>query len=102
MPVLLRIALRNLVEHKGKTLILGILVALGVVVLVVGNSLMDTARDGISRAFVDNYTGDVMISGTAEGPISLFGVQSVGGIDPTPVLPSYPTISSRSSNRSSR
>ncbi|MFW5836074.1 MAG: ABC transporter permease [bacterium] len=94
MPVLLRIALRNLVEHKGKTLILGILVAVGVVVLVVGNSLMDTARDGISRAFVDNYTGDVMISGTADGPISLFGVQSVGGIDPTPVLPDYPEIAS--------
>jgi len=92
MPVLLRIALRNLVEHKGKTLILGILVAVGVVVLVVGNSLMDTARDGISRAFVDNYTGDVMISGTAEGPISLFGVQSVGRIDPTPVLPRYPDV----------
>lgn len=92
MPVLLRIALRNLLEHKGKTLIIGILVAVGVVVLVVGNSLMDTARDGISRAFVDNYTGDVMISGTAEGPISLFGVQSVGGIDPTPVLPEYADI----------
>ncbi len=92
MPVLMRIALRNLIEHKGKTLIIGILVALGVVVLVVGNSLMDTARDGISRAFVDNYTGDIMISGTAEGPISLFGVQSVGGIDPTPVLPEYPDV----------
>lgn len=92
MPVLFRIAVRNLVEHKGKTLIIGILVALGVIVLIVGNSLMDTARDGISRAFVDNYTGDIMISGVAEGPISLFGVQSVGGIDPTPVLPEYETL----------
>ncbi len=92
MPVLFRIAMRNLVEHKGKTLIIGILVALGVVVLIVGNSLMDTAREGIARAFIDNYTGDIMISGTAEGPISLFGVQSVGGIDPTPVLPAYADI----------
>ncbi len=92
MPLLLRIALRNLLEHRGKTLIIGTLVALGVVVLIVGNSLMDTAREGIARAFVDNYTGEIMISGTAEGPISLFGVQSVGGIDPTPVLPDYPRI----------
>lgn len=92
MPLLLRIALRNLLEHKGKTLIIGILVALGVVVLIVGNSLMDTAREGISRAFIDNYTGEIMISGTAEGPVSLFGVQSVGGIDPTPVLPDYPAV----------
>lgn len=92
MPLLLRIALRNLLEHRGKTIIIGTLVALGVIVLIVGNSLMDTAREGIARAFVDNYTGDIMVSGTAEGPISLFGVQSVGGIDPTPVLPDYPRI----------
>jgi putative ABC transport system permease protein len=93
MSLLFRIAVRNLLEHRGKTFIIGILVALGVVVLVVGNSMMDTARRGIQRAFIDNYTGDIMISGTAESPISLFGVQSVGGIDPTPVLPDYDQIS---------
>lgn len=92
MSILFRIALRNLSEHRGKTLIIGILVALGVIVLVVGNALMDTARAGIQRAFIDNYTGDIMISGTAEGPVSLFGVQSVGGIDPTPVLPDFDEI----------
>lgn len=92
MSLLFRIAVRNLLEHRGKTLIIGILVALGVVVLVVGNSMMDTARRGIQRAFIDNYTADIMISGTAEAPISLFGVQSVGGIDPTPVLPDYEQI----------
>ncbi|MFP4378366.1 MAG: ABC transporter permease [Spirochaetales bacterium] len=92
MSVLFRIALRNLWQHKGKTLIIGILIGLGVVILVVGNSMMDTARRGIQRAFIDNYTANVMISGTAEAPISLFGVQSVGGIDPTPVLPDFPRI----------
>lgn len=92
MSILFRIAVRNLLEHRGKSLIIGILVALGVVVLVVGNSMMDTARRGIQRAFIDNYTADIMISGTAEAPISLFGVQTVGGIDPTPVLPDYEQI----------
>ena len=92
MSILFRIAVRNLLEHRGKSLIIGILVALGVVVLVVGNSMMDTARRGIQRAFIDNYTADIMISGTAEAPISLFGVQTVGGIDPTPVLPDYEEI----------
>jgi putative ABC transport system permease protein len=95
MSVLFRIALRNLWQHKGKTLIIGILIGLGVVILVVGNSMMDTARRGIQRAFIDNYTANVMISGTAEAPISLFGVQSVGGIDPTPVLPDFTRIVER-------
>ncbi|TVQ24135.1 MAG: ABC transporter permease [Spirochaetaceae bacterium] len=92
MPLLFRIALRNLLEHRGKTLILGILIALGVVILIVGNSMMDTAREGIRRAFIDNYTGDIMVAGIADGPISLFGVQTVGGIDPTPVLPDFDAI----------
>lgn len=92
MNVLLRIAARNLLEHKGKTLIIGIIVALGVIVLIVGNSLMDTATRGIRRAFIENYTGEVMISGVADGQVSLFGVQSVGGIDPTPVIPDYQRI----------
>ncbi|MEE8440505.1 MAG: FtsX-like permease family protein, partial [Spirochaetia bacterium] len=89
MGVLLRIALRNLLEHKGKTLIIGSIVALGVVVLVVGNALMDTARTGIERAFINNYTGDIMVAGLAEGNISLFGVQSIGGLEQTPVIPEF-------------
>ena len=92
MGVLLRIALRNLLEHKGKTLIIGSIVALAVVVLVVGNAMMDTARTGIERAFINNYTGNIMVSGLAEGSISLFGVQSVGGLEQTPVIPEFNEI----------
>lgn len=92
MGVLVRIAFRNLLEHKGKTLIIGIIVAVGVIVLVVGNAMMDTATRGIRRAFIDNYTGDIMISGLADGQISLFGVQSVGGLEQTPVLPDFKEI----------
>jgi putative ABC transport system permease protein len=92
VSVLLRIAVRNLLEHKGKTLIIGVIIAVAVIVIVVGNAMMDTARRGIERAFIDNYTGDIMISGIAEGDISLFGVQSVGGIEETPVIPEYRRI----------
>ena len=92
MPVLLRIAVRNLWEHRTKTLIIGIIIAAGVMVLIIGTSFIDTAADGIEKSFIDNYTGHIMISGIADAPISLFGVQSVGGLDPTPVLPEYKKI----------
>jgi ABC-type lipoprotein release transport system permease subunit len=85
-------ALRNLSEHKGKTLIIGTIIALGVGILLVGNALMDTAALGIERSFIDNYTGHIMISGTSDGAISLFGVQTVGGIDPTPTIPDYSRV----------
>ena len=94
MRVLIRIAIRNLLEHRAKTLIIGIIIALGIVVLIVGNSLMDTAALGIRKGFIDNYTGDVMISGLSENEISLFGVQSPGGLEDTPTLPNHDTIRS--------
>jgi putative ABC transport system permease protein len=87
MPVLVRIAFRNLLEHKSKTFIIGGLLALGVIILIVGNSFMDTAARGVKDTFIANYTGDVFISGKAKGPVSLFGVQAVGGQETTPILP---------------
>ena len=92
MGVIFRISLRNLLEHRGKTFIIGTIVALGVIVIVVGNSMMDTAAEGIRRSFIDNYTGHVMITGVADGDISLFRVQAVGGIEDTPSIPHYNEI----------
>lgn len=92
MPVLLRIAFRNLLEHKAKSLIIGVLLALGVVILVVGNAFMDTAAAGVKDSFIGNYTGDVFISAKARSPVSLFGVQSVGGRESTPTIPYYDKI----------
>jgi len=87
MPVTLRIAFRNLFEHKSKSIIIGILLALGAFVLVLGNSFIDASRQGIRTAFTDNYTGDVFVSGiSAEGEVSLFGVTSVGGLAATPQI----------------
>jgi putative ABC transport system permease protein len=93
MPVLVRIAFRNLLEHKSKTLIIGILLALGVIILIVGNAFMDTAAKGVKDTFIANYTGDVFISGkSTNGVVSLFGVQAAGGQETTPTLPYYDKI----------
>ena len=92
MPVILKIAFRNLFQHKGRSLIIGIMIAIGVIVLIIGNSMMDTAREGIERAFINNYTGHVFIHGIDEDPISLFGVQSAGEMKDIPIVPDYQKI----------
>jgi putative ABC transport system permease protein len=92
MPVLVRLALRNLVAHKAKSLIVGSIIALGVIVLVAGISFMDTAALGLRRSFIENFTGDVMISGKTGAPVSLFGVQSMGGTEGTPEIPRYEEV----------
>lgn len=92
MPVLFRIAFRNILEHKSKSIILGAIIALGVIIIVVGNSLMDSAQAGIERSFIANYTGNVMVSGIAQGKLSLFGVQSMGTREETPIIPEYDKV----------
>ena len=92
MPVTLRMAFRNLLEHKAKSLIVGILLSLGVLILVLGNSFLDASKRGIEASFTTNYTGDLIVTGVADGPVSLFGVQSVGGLDATPVIPDYEKV----------
>jgi putative ABC transport system permease protein len=95
MPVLIRIAFRNLLEHKAKSLIVGVLLALGVVILVVGNSFMDTAARGVKDTFIGNYTGDVFIAAKAKSTVSLFGVASVGGRETTQNLPYFDKVTAK-------
>jgi putative ABC transport system permease protein len=85
-------AFRNLLEHKAKSLIVGVLLSLGVLILVLGNSFLDASKRGIEASFTANYTGDLIVTGVTDGPVSLFGVQSVGGLDPTPVIPDYKKV----------
>ncbi|WP_320127861.1 FtsX-like permease family protein [uncultured Sphaerochaeta sp.] len=63
--VLIRIAFRNLKEHKTKTLIIGILITLGIAILVVGNSFTDTIKQGIAKNYIANYTGNVFIASSS-------------------------------------
>jgi putative ABC transport system permease protein len=93
MPVTLRLAFRNLFEHRSKSLIIGILLAVGSLILVTGNAFIDASRQGIRSAFTENYTGDVFVSGiSGEGDVSLFGVLSPGGLAVTPIIPDYERI----------
>jgi putative ABC transport system permease protein len=95
MPVILRIALRNLLQHRSKSLIIGILIAVGILILVVGNSMIETAEDGIKKTFIETYTGNIMISGRSDGDVSLFGVRSIGGMEETPIIPDYEQVKTR-------
>ena len=63
--------------------------AVGVLILVVGNTLINTIDTGIERSFIDNYTGNIMITGITKNDISLFGVQSPGGLEETPTIPDF-------------
>jgi putative ABC transport system permease protein len=95
MGTIFKIALRNLVQHKVKTLIVGALITLGITLTFVGNSLFESAAKGVKRGYSENFTGDVMLMGKSEKVFSLFGSEdfSAGmGAEPTPVIQKYPDV----------
>lgn len=91
LGVLIKIAFRNLKEHKTKTIIIGVLIALGIAILVVGNSFTDTIKKGIEKNYIQNYTGNLFIASSAIEDPSLIISNEL--FESTPkILPDFPAI----------
>ncbi|MCP4791229.1 MAG: ABC transporter permease [Gammaproteobacteria bacterium] len=59
--MLIKLALRNLLQHRSKSLIVGVLMAFGVMLLVVGNSVMSSLNKKMQASFTEQYSGDLFI-----------------------------------------
>jgi len=94
MPVLVRIAFRNMWEHKGKSLIIGSLFVLGVLIIIIGNSMMDAASIGLKNQYIESFTGNVMVSAKSENTYSIFGADSMdlSGDMTIPTIPDYEKV----------
>jgi len=93
MKIILTIAWRNIRQHKVKTLIIGLIMVIGIMVLVVGNSFMDSAAAGIEKSYIQNYTGHLMITGESKGYLTLFGFQDTTAMErAVPRIPEYAEI----------
>lgn len=88
LPLVASIALRNLFLHRSKTILIGTIMTLGIMVMFVGNSLIDTAIGGLTRMFVDGYTGDLMVTGPTTFPVTIFG-ETAGGEDVVPHIAKF-------------
>ena len=87
--IVARIAYGNLFLHKAKSLLLGTIMCVGIAVLFVGNSLIDTAIDGLRKMFVGGYTGDLMVTGPTSFPTTIFG-ETAGGEEVIPHIAKFP------------
>ena len=92
LRVILRLALRNLREHRSKTIIIGTIVAVGIAVLVAGNSIVEASARGIRTSFIDTFTGDVMVSGRTDSDLSVFGFPPQSFTEEIPQIGSYDLV----------
>lgn len=62
MGAIVKLALRNLKEHKSKTVIIALFLIFGIAIVIMGNSFLESVNRGLEKDFRENYTGDIAIS----------------------------------------
>ena len=80
--MLLRMAVRNVGAHRGKSLIIGAILAFGTTLVVVGTALIDAVDAGMRRSVTQSLAGDLQIySARARDDLALFGDTFLGAPD---------------------
>jgi ABC-type lipoprotein release transport system permease subunit len=73
MRIAFTIAVRNLLRHKGKSLVIGAILFLGALIMTLGNAVIGGMNRGLRENIVERFTGHiVVISDTQENPNILF------------------------------
>ena len=94
MREIIKLALRNLKEHKSKTVIIACFLIFGVAIVILGNSFLESVNRGLEKDFRANYTGDIAIGKNPDkGTINdIFGVNSTSITTEVPLLPAIPDL----------
>ncbi len=84
--VLLRIAFRNLVASRVRTVIIGLIVLVGALIVVVGASLMESIDRGMRTSIQGSLGGQLQVyQSTSEGQLELYGgLRGESLLDPIP------------------
>jgi putative ABC transport system permease protein len=61
IPLSLTIAWRNLLRHKGKSLVIGCILFLGALLMTVGNGVISGMDRGIEQNIVNGFMGDIVV-----------------------------------------
>ena len=89
MSLIIKIAARNILRHKGKSLIIGIIIFLGALLMTLGSAVVTGMEKGLHDNIVERFTGDYVIMSTNQKNEA---VVAGGGIDPTESISDYTNI----------
>jgi len=89
----LRMAFRNLKEHRRKSLTVGLIVAAASMLFVLGSSLLESATAGLRKSYRDRFTGDLYVTAKSPKKITAFGWDDPGSMgEPLPLLPRHDEV----------
>jgi ABC-type lipoprotein release transport system permease subunit len=67
MALIARISWRNIQRHKGKSLVIGVILFLGALIMTIGNGVVSGMERGLREGIINRFTGQiVIISGKQE------------------------------------
>lgn len=94
MKEIFKLALKNLKEHKSKSIIISLFLVFGVAIVVLGNSFLESVNRGLERDFRANYTGDLVLSVKPDKGdiIDIFGMNSTNISGEFPQIPALPDL----------
>lgn len=90
----LRLAWRNILRHKRKTVLLSSLIVLGISLLFFVNAVFEGTTTGLKKTLIGSLTGDVVLGPMVGTGLSLFGneIPIVGSYESIPPIASHNQI----------
>ncbi|NBV83338.1 hypothetical protein EBR57_04365, partial [bacterium] len=64
--IVFRIAWKNLMRHRGKSLVIGSILFTGTLIMTVGNAVISGLDAGLAQNFRQRMTGDIVVVSTAQ------------------------------------
>ena len=94
MKEIIKLAVRNLREHKSKTIIISMFILFGVAIVIMGNSFLESVNRGLEKDFRANVTGDLAVSIIPEKgtTIDVFGLNTTNITGEMPQVPALPDL----------
>ena len=92
---IVRMAIRNLAEHRRKSATVGLIVAVAAFLFILGSSLLETVASGMRKSYQERFTGDLYITAASSRKLTAFGWEDQGMMNqPVPPLPRHADIES--------
>ena len=72
MNLIFKIAWRNIMRHRGKSIIIGVILFLGAFLMTVGNGVISGMDRGLQKNIVDGFTGDIVLISSKQESDNVF------------------------------
>jgi len=61
MDLIIKIAWRNIMRHRGKSIVIGVILFIGALLMTVGNGVISGMDKGLRKNIIDGFTGDIVL-----------------------------------------